>query len=241
VVTQVWALASQLVLPLTAPAPWEVMLRDISPLQWAAGLVAIVAGLIVFAAGTKLMRLLVVWTALSMAPFALLDALYTSPRYVYLAAAPYSILVTLLASIAYRELATGLVKLAPRLPHLRWAPALVVVVTLAIGGLYSAQGLQARNESWSRATTRYGLLAEALQRQLPNPPPGATIYVVSGQTVDAWGTALARAIYGDPSLQVKFVSPARLEAAQLPFRRGDIVFYFVGEDLIASSINSVAR
>jgi hypothetical protein len=226
------------VLPLTHPAPLEVLLRDIAPLQWAAGLVAIVAGLVLLALGTRLQRFLVLWAAASLAPFALWDALYTSPRYVYVAAAPFAILASELIYQASLQVTAALRELTPRLSRPHLVPAGVVAIIALAAAIVSAQTLLDRNAIWSRETARYGVFAEALQRDLPSPPPGAQIYIVSTGVTEFWATAVARAVYADPNLKVKPVAASRLEQ---PFRRSDLVLYMVGDELVPISFTSQAR
>jgi hypothetical protein len=215
------------------------MLRDIVPMQWAAGLVAATASAFMLAAGRPLIRFLIIWTALALAPFMLWDALYTSPRYVYLAAAPFAIVVAILARSVW-DLVTRTMR--------RWWPghvwplgflgAVTTAAVLTIAFL-SAGALRDRNQDWGRATARYGQLAEELKRQVPSLPKGSRIFIVSGDTGDAWATAMARTIYGDKTLTVRFVSP--FVADSISRRQGDFVFFFVGEDLIASQRTAASR
>jgi hypothetical protein len=232
VVSQGWALISQLVLPITTPLRGEVLIEAIEPAQWAAGLAAATAGCLLFLLGPRQARFLVLWTALSLAPFALWGVLYTSPRYVYMAAAPYAIL------FAWGAVQAAGFALQTAAAFSGWQrvvrPCLVLAIAVAVatGAYVGSEGLEARNEAWGRDTARWGVLSSALQRAVPEPPPGARIVILEGDWADLWATALARSVYGDPALRVSVISKPRVDAGRYVLRKDDIVLLREGNLLI---------
>jgi hypothetical protein len=223
-VTQAWALLGQLALPLTAAHPVDIFLHDIPAAQWAAGLVALAAGAVLFVAGSSRMRLLLVWTALALAPFTLWGVQYTSPRYVYMAALPYSIVLSWLTVQA----------LSVRLPSIAYQTALQVAAGSALVAFAFVAGTAVleRNEEWSVETAKYGLLTESLQEALDDVPPGTRVVIYYGNWFDFWATSVAQSIYADRSIRVINVKRDRVDSG-FPLRRSsDLVLYFVGGRLV---------
>ncbi|MPZ48624.1 MAG: hypothetical protein GEU75_04800 [Dehalococcoidia bacterium] len=240
VVTQGWALVSQLVLPLTPPEPWEVMLDSIRPLQWGAGLAAIAAGALLFAVGSARMRWLLLWTALSLSPFCLWGVLYTSPRYVYMAAVPYSVILAWLSVELFgvlRRVAAERVSTALLVPLSRVAVAGAAGLVL----LPSASMLMSRNDLWSQHTEDWGTLAMELRREAPEPASGSRIVLFYGTWSDTWARAAVWTIYGDHSLTVQVIPPYRLDVEYGPFTEKDFVFYKVGDQLLPSTVYGARR
>ena len=235
--TQGWALVSQLVLPITRPNPWEIMLADISSLQWAAGLVAIFLAAVVLLFGTMRLRLLVVWAGLALAPFTLWDVTYTSPRYVNFAVVPYSILLSWAVTRAF----TALTARAPDAGGLRLARAAVLapmMAALVAAALAGAAAIQARNDDWSHETAKYGFLTRELPREVPSVPSGSRIVVIFGQWPEPWATAAIRTVYGDRSVSVVSVRPFQV---YIPAAKGDIVVYALGDRFLRAPLGAATR
>ena len=234
IITQTWVLASQLVLPIAEANPVDVMITTIPPLEWAAGLAAIAGGAVLLIVGSRLVRFLVIWTAVSIAPFTLWDLQYTSPRYVYLAAIPFAILaawaaVKLAAVVA--EL-TARPQVAPRV--IRFAAAGVAVVGVYFLFQLSAETTQARNAVWSQETAKYGVLAHQLEIELPRLPSGSRVVVFYADWPDFWASSTARSVYGDRTVQVMGIPHERIEGPPILLRPNDHVFYLMGDRLMPS-------
>ena len=228
VVNQVWAMVSQLILPVTQTTPIDLMLYRIVPLQWAAGLIGIVAGCVFFIVGSMRMRFLLIWLALSLSPFALWGVNYTSPRYVYMAALPYAII---LAWGAVTLLSHFELKPVPVLA--RRAAIGLTASALAIGAFVSGLTVVDRNDAWSAQAFNYGRLVEDLQEALPSVPPNSRIVIYYSPWPDFWATSVAQSIYEDPSIRVVNVRRNRVESG-LPLRRpNDVVLFYTGERFIA--------
>ncbi len=151
---QVWALASQLVLPLAAPDPMDVPFSRISDVQWAAGAVALAIGAALLLFGTWRLRLLVVWALAAMSPFTLWDLKVESPRYAYMASIPLAILLGILVMNAVA---------LPRPRHLRMAATGAVVLMLALVAGAGAYGTIARNESFQDSALSISSTGDATQ------------------------------------------------------------------------------
>lgn len=238
VVSRFWALASQLVLPISPSEPFDLVLSSIEPEQWGAGLLAIVAGGLLFLVGSRTSRFLVLWTALALAPFTLWDLSYTSPRYVYMAAVPYSVVLSWAVVAVLSFAVRGAASWKPRLPVapvLTGAAAFGLAFVLFIAG----QSVLDRNDAWGRETEKYGLLADGFRRDLPDVPHGSRIIILYGPWPDFWATSLAQTIYGDRSLRVVSVPPERVDGPRPALKSNDLVLYFMGGRLIPESVTSL--
>ena len=231
ILTSVWVLASQLSLPLAAGSPVAVMIHLVSPVQWAAGLVTLAACAILFLTGSRQARFLVLWLAFSFAPFALWEPQNISPRYVYLAAMPFAILVSWVGVTAV----SSLMRLIPAsLPgkSARAVLALAAATAVLYGSLISIQAVENRNAAWSRETARYGVLRAALEKEFPTLPDGTRVIVFYGEWPDFWASSVARAIYGDRSLWVTSIPRARVDQVQLIAGGNDLVVYLLRDRLM---------
>lgn len=213
---QVWALSSQLVLPLAPPNPMDVPFSRISDLQWAAGGVAMAIGAALLLFGTWRLRLLVVWALAAMSPFTLWDLKVESPRYAYMASIPFAILVGILVMNA--------VTLArPR--YLRLAATGLVVLMLGVVAGAGAYGTITRNESFQDSAYPYQVLGTRLKDTLPAVPHGSRIVVhnCALKLFWIWPQITVEAEYRDPTLKVVNVAP---QASPPPPRPGDIDVYY---------------
>ncbi|HWO73679.1 MAG TPA: hypothetical protein VNN21_08975, partial [Dehalococcoidia bacterium] len=95
---QTWALFSQLALPLADSNPMDVVVSTMPDEQRIAGAAAIAFCAIALVIGSGTMRFLAVWTAAALAPFTLWDMPVVGPRYVYMAAVPFAILLAAAAA-----------------------------------------------------------------------------------------------------------------------------------------------
>jgi hypothetical protein len=239
---QIWALVSQLVLPLTAAKPIDILLPAVPQIEWGAGIAAIVGGFLLLFFGSSLTRILVIWTALALAPFSLWDLNYTSPRYVYMACIPYSVIL----SWSLVTLISGLLRFAGtwpaplRLIALPTAKALLVSVSAGTM-MFLVQAFETRSDAWSEETAKYGLLAQSLERALPRVPPGSRIIIMNGNWPDFWATSIAKTIYGDPSIRVVDIPPEQVKLPRPPFTKNDRVVNFTGKQLITTNPSSPAQ
>ena len=237
IVTQFWALVSQLALPVTRPNPWEIMLADIPSLQWAAGLAAIFLGAVALLIGSTRQRFLVIWTALALVPFTLWDVTYTSPRYVNFAMVPYAILVAWAAKESFDLIATALQQ-GRRVRVLKPVLHGAIVASLAAASILSASAVLARNRDWSDETARWGFLARELPKELTDVPTDSRIVVIFGDWPQAWGSALVRTVYGDTSLDFTSVGPSQV---YVPAASGDVVVYSLGDRFMRVSPGTAVR
>ena len=221
-----WVAASQLSLPLASGGPLDVYLHRFGAAEWAAGLVTLVTLVLLTITGSRTTRFVALWCLVAILPFSLWKPLNISPRYVYLAAIPFSILV----SWAVVSLGTAIRGLTARpglpLVAVRLAITAVALPLAVIAMTVSLRAVQERNGDWGLETGRYGVLRNALE-ELPAPAKGARIVIFYGDWPDFWATATARSIYGDTSLQVVSIPRQRVET---PFasQPNDEVFYLMG-------------
>lgn len=232
--TSAWVITSQLALPLASGGPLDVFLQRFSWAEWTAGAAVIsYCGLLVVM-GSKLSRFLVIWTLLSLVPFALWEPINISPRYVYLTAMPFSIL----GAWSLVQLVSAALALVAKAPFggsfLRAAMVPFALVALSILTVVSAKAVQDRNAAWSQETAKYGVLRKGLEDQ-PKPAPGSRLIIMYGEWPDFWATAVARTVYGDPSLSA--ISIPRQRVAQ-PFnpQPDDLVFYLQGGHLLPTTL-----
>ena len=225
VFTQTWALVSQLVLPITQTTPVDVLLYRIEPVQWAAGIVGIVAAVVLFLFGSARMRFLLVWLGLSLAPFTLWGVNYTSPRYVYMAALPYAIVLSwLIVSLVAQ------VHVWPVL--VRRTAMATAAAALAGAAFVSGLTVVGRNDAWSAQAFSYGRLVDDMRQALPEVPPNSRIVIYYSPWPDFWASSVVQSIYEDPTIRVVNVRRNRVESG-LPLRRAnDIVLFYTGDKLI---------
>jgi hypothetical protein len=231
----IWVLAGQLALPLATGSPVEEGIHLIPAGEWAAGLALLATLGVLFVLGSNTVRFLVIWTAAGLAPFVLWEPQNLSPRYVYFAAMPFSILIAWCVS----GLIGNAAALAARLPWGRWTlqPSLIGAATvLVIGaGLVSSRTLLERNDDWSRETAKYGILREGLEAELKTVPAGTRVIILDGRWPDFWSTRVAQALYGERNIQVASIPAERI--AQTPPRQNDVVMYLIGDRLrIAATV-----
>ena len=234
VITQTWAITSQLVLPLTDASPIDLLIRDIPTVQWIAGAVAIAGGALALAFGSRWLKLLVIWTALGVAPFTLWDLNYTSPRYVYMAAVPFSII--------FAWGTTEVVRFVVHVLRFRPVQALALAGTfaaIAIACVISWQTVQERDATWTAETAKYKPLADNLKIALKDPPKnGGRVVIYYGYWPDFWASAVARTIYGDKKLYVVNV-PGKVADTNFPrVRPNDVVLYYLQDHFVQMGLAS---
>jgi hypothetical protein len=220
VLSQTWALTSQMVLPLATGSPLALSFQAIGPVQWVAGALAIVGGGLLLMFGTWKMRLLAVWTAAALAPFTLWDIEWLSPRYVYMAAIPYSIILAWLLN--------GLLDVLRSYRPLRVAVAGGLVLATVGAGAVSAQATLDRNDDWAASTESFRILAQGLPEAVPEIPPKSRIVIYYGiwQDFPLWPRVVVRTIYKDESIDVISIDRRNVDAS-LPRREArDIVVYY---------------
>jgi hypothetical protein len=229
VIDQIWALVSHLVFPLATPVTIEVDLARIPAIQSSVGLVAFAIGGVLFVLGSRPLKLLLVWIALALAPFTLWGVQYMAPRYVYMAALPYAIVLSWLSVTAIRAgLKLRLGRFEPVRNMLKLLAPLVLVGLVFI----SSQALLDRNERWSRQTERYGLLRESLLDALPDVPPHTRIIIYYGGWFDFWASSLVQGVYQDKTIKVINVNPNRVDSGWPPRLPNDRVVYFLGDRFV---------
>jgi hypothetical protein len=145
-------------------------------------------------------RFLVLWVAASLAPFTLWNVEYVSPRYVYLAAAPFAILVATSAQVV--------VDWVP-MRSMRFGVAGSAAALLLLLAVFGYRETMARDGQWERATDDYRVLAQGLQRVKEDVPSGSRVVVLDGPWLPYWywPVATIRTIYEDPSLWAVSVPP----------------------------------
>jgi hypothetical protein len=197
---QAWSLLSQLALPLANPNPMDVPEVLITDAQWAAGAaLAAVLGLC-FLFGSGRVRVMVLWVAAAIAPFTLWNIDNVAPRYVYLAAAPFAILVATLVQAVVERVHFRAVQLSFA------AAATAGLLALSVFGYVQTQD---RDGQWERATDDYRVLAHGLQAVREDVPSGSRIVVMDGPWLPYWywPVATVRTIYRDPTLWAASVPP----------------------------------
>jgi hypothetical protein len=234
VVTQTWALASQLVLPLAEPATADTLIASITTVQWAAGLAAVLIGSFLVVVGSARMRFLLLWAAFGLAPFALWDVLYTSPRYVYVAAAPYAICVSWMCVSMVRSVIEVVGAGRLRLVGLSAGMAGIAALLL-LGVMTSANATRERNEAWGRNAAYYEILAKGLEAARDRDPEVSRI-VLAGPWPQFWASAVAQTVYGDESIQVRVIRGARAELGTIRLQKEDAAFYVEDEQLISLAV-----
>ena len=145
--------------------------------------------------GSRTTRFVALWCLVAILPFSLWKPLNVSPRYVYLAAIPFSILVSwavlsLGAAICRLTARSGLPTVAVRL-----AISAVALPLAVIAMTVSVRAVQERDRAWGVETGRYGVLRDALE-EWPAPAKGTRIVIYYGEWADFWG-------YGNRSLTVR--------------------------------------
>ncbi len=227
ILDQTWALASQLVLPITSGPPMAQPFISLDTAQWVAGALAIVAAAVLLIVGSWRMRFLIIWGGLGIAPFTLWDVPYTAPRYVYMGAVPFAIVVAWFLYSAYQTL-------APRvsIAWLRYVP--VAAAAIALAGYGSWANVE-RNESWDNATKPYEVLATGLKQTLPTVEPGSRFILYYGvwDGFQVWPDAVVRTIYKDPTLDAINVTARNSEEFSPPRRTNDIIVFFADGRFIA--------
>ena len=233
--TQAWALVSQMVLPITETTPVDVLLYKIPALQWSAGMVAIAAGVVMFAAGSMRLRFLLIWTAVALSPFTLWGVNYTSPRYVYMAALPYSIVLawSLVAAVSHGFRLKA--HLGRGSSVFVWASRAALASVVVLAAYASSQTLVERNRAWSVQAERYGQLVTALQGALPDVPPHSRLVIYYSPWPDFWATSVVQSLYEDSTIRVINVRRERVESG-LPARwPNDVVLFYTGDKFIPMS------
>jgi hypothetical protein len=226
--TQAWALASQLVLPLTSANPLDIMLRDIPPAQWAAGLMAIALGFVALAFGSRWLKFLVLWAAMAMAPFTLWNLNYTSPRYVYMAAVPFAIILSWGAVSA--------VPLVVRLLRYRIFVGAALATGLTAALVVSTMTTLSRDQAWGKQTDSFQLLQNELRATVKDVPKNSRIVIYYGPWTDFWATSVAQTMYGDRSIRVYNVPAERVESGYPRTRQSDIILYYLGDHFVQTGL-----
>jgi hypothetical protein len=220
VLGQVWALTSQLTLPITNGAPMSQSFASLDMLQWVAGALAIAGGAVLLIIGSWRMRFLIVWAGLALAPFTLWDLPFTAPRYVYFAAAPFAIVVSWLAYAAWQQIAPVL-----RFQWLQALPVAIAAIVFAVaGGLMNLE----RNQTWAQTTEPYRQLATSLKQAVPEVEPGSRFIIYYGVWggFTLWPDVVVQTIYQDPTLDAVNI-PRQFSEDDGPRRRAnDIVVYY---------------
>ncbi|MCH8994162.1 MAG: hypothetical protein IH959_04250 [Chloroflexi bacterium] len=134
----------------------------------AAGVAVGVVAIAALARGPALARIAVLFLLLALLPYLPLK-FALAPRYVYLAAIPFSILAALL----FVEAARYGSRAAPMLP------GALVLVALGVLGLQSWQSVE-QNQIFAAKTDDWRVLVTALEERHPDLPEGSKIYVRGG-------------------------------------------------------------
>jgi hypothetical protein len=217
---QTWALAAQLALPLADSNPMDTPFAWMPAEQWAAGAVTLVTAGVLFVFGTALMRFLVVWLACALAPFMLFDLDVIPPRYVYMAAIPFSIAVAQLMFSAVQRV---------RQPVIKGASLGTVAMLLVAAVVFGAVKTYERDKDWEHSTAKFEVLVTGLKETYPEIPPGSRVVINYGiwNTFQKWPESAVQTTYADSSISVVSVPPDRVPAVQPEKRPGDMVVFYV--------------
>jgi len=197
---QAFSLASQLALPLADPNPMDVPEIWMSDIQLVGGVcLAAVLGACLLA-GSGRARFLALWVIAALVPFILWDVDVVAPRYVFLAAAPYAMLVAVLVSAVMDDLT---------FKPARFGFAGAAAVALVVAVIFGWTQTRARDDNWERATEDYRMLAHGLQAVREEVPTGSRVVVLDGPLLPYWywPVATVRTIYKDPTLWAVSVPP----------------------------------
>ncbi|OGO49342.1 MAG: hypothetical protein A2148_00055 [Chloroflexi bacterium RBG_16_68_14] len=167
IVGNVWILLGRLLYPIGMEAP-----GDVGPAHLAGGIVVAALALAMLLRGPALARVSVAFLALALVPYAPLHWAL-APRYVYMAAIPFSILAALL----FAEAARYGSRLMPAVPT---AVGLVAVGVLALHGWQSVE----QNASFEAETDDWRALVSALEERYPDLAEGSKVYVRGGPLTD---------------------------------------------------------
>ena len=217
--SQIWALSSHLVAPVDGGGTLAKSFVSLAPEHWVAGALAVAAGVLLLLLGSPLTRLLAVWCALGLAPFALWDMPWLAPRYVYLAAIPFSMLVAWAAYAAWQAR-----------PRIAWREIMpLVVLPLAAYLLFwSAQATLERNRQWDNETEQYRALAEGIKTALPDLRHNTRLIIYYGvwRGWSVWPEAVVRSVYRDDTLDVVSIGKEASEGEGPPPLWRDVVVYY---------------
>ena len=219
IATQVWALASQLVMPLARSNPMDVPFASMGDVQWAAGFAAIALGAWLLIVGSPRTRFLVFWAAAALAPFALWNLDVVAPRYVYMAAVPFSILVGLGAE--------QVLMMSKRVGVEPLGIAMVAATALAVVAGGSLATFE-RDRDFERAIYPFEILATRLKESVPEIPPGSRVVILNGiwDYFPVWPQVVVDAEYRDPTLTVVNVPPELTGTGWPQPQPNDVVIYY---------------
>jgi hypothetical protein len=218
---QVWALAAQLALPLADSNPMDTPFAWMPAEQWAAGGATLAAAALLFVFGGALMRFLVVWFACALAPFMLFDWDVVPPRYVYMAAIPFSIAVAQLLFLAVQRV---------RQPVIKGASLGAIAIVLVTAVVFGVVKTYERDKDWEHSTAKFEVLVTGLKETYPEIPSGSRVVINYGiwNTFYKWPESAVQTIYKDSSIRVVSVPPDRVPSVQPEKRPGDIVVNYLG-------------
>jgi hypothetical protein len=163
----IWIYLGRLLYPIGLEWPGEVSTAHI-----VAGCVVLAVMGLALVRGPAVARIVVVFLALGLVPYLPVNW-FLAPRYVYLAAVPFSILATLLVA----EVGRHLRRISPALP------ALIAFVALTAVGLSAWQTWE-QNQTIAVDSARWRTLVTALHERYPSLPEGSRVYVRGGPLAD---------------------------------------------------------
>jgi hypothetical protein len=232
---ELWALSAKLALPVTD----GIGLESIVIAQWVVGAIAFILAAVLLAIGSNRVRVLILWTALSLAPFTLWTAPIAPARYTYMAAIPFAIL--LCWSAAAIASAIGRSSAFERLRgwNLALAPVAVGAAAVLALALLSAYETRQRNETFAAAAEPYEVLAEGLPRALPKVASNSRLIIYYGVWDGAfvWQDAVVQTIYRDRTLRTLNVGRAGSESDALPVLKNDVVVFYTERGFIVPTQN----
>ncbi len=164
----IWIYLGRLIWPIGLEWPGEASLAHTT-----GGAVVMALAVFALVRGPAAARVAVLFLALTLVPYLPVDWIL-APRYVYLAAAPFSMLAALLLF----DLSQQLRRVSPALP------ALVGVAVLSAVGLLAWQTWM-QNHVIADDSGRWRTLVAGLQERYPDLPDGSRVYVRGGPLADA--------------------------------------------------------
>jgi hypothetical protein len=229
-----WALISKLVLPISD----GVTLGSILEVQWAAGAIAAACGLVGLALGSWRAWFLVGWLTAALTPFTLWEAPIAPARYVYMAAIPFSIVLSWFVLAVLRAMSCS--------RPLAWAsraglaPAGYALATAGIVAVLALSAVETmdRNEVFGRSAEPYRALAEDLPQVVPEVAPGSRFIIYYGVWDGSvvWQDAVVQTIYRERSLKTLNIDAARTDTNVIAPQAKDVVLFYSERGFIQPSL-----
>ena len=158
-----------------------------------------------------------------------------SPRYVYMAALPYSMVLAWALVTAAGYAWRSQLRLRLDSSVLLWTARAAITTVVVLVTYVSSVTVVERNQAWSVQAERYGQLVTALREALPEVEPNSRLVIYYSPWPDFWSTSVVQSLYADSTIRVVNVKRERVESV-LPARRpNDVVLFYTGDKFITMS------